>query len=72
MTVRSSARDRPLSETAKRAIRHTAEVDIGTWMFIAGAALAVLGGVTGYVLQYRDGDRRPPLHGIEHSGAVSE
>ena len=47
-------------------------MDIGTWVFIVGAALAVLGGVTGYVLQYRDGDRRPPLDGIEHSGAISE
>jgi hypothetical protein len=47
-------------------------VDIGTWIFIAAAALAVVGGVTGYVLQYRNGDRRPPLDGIEDSGAVSE
>jgi hypothetical protein len=42
------------------------------WIFIVGAALAVLGGVTGYVLQHRDGDRSPPLDGIEHSGAISE
>ena len=54
------------------AVSHTAEVDIGTWIFIVGAALAVLGGVAGYVLQYRDGDRRPPLDGIEDSGAISE
>ena len=60
--------DRP----PKPAISHTAGVDIGTWIFIVVAALAVLGGVTGYVLQYRDGDRRPPLDGIERSGAISE
>ncbi|MDT0353801.1 hypothetical protein [Pseudonocardia charpentierae] len=47
-------------------------MDIGTWIFIVGAGLAVLGGVTGYVLQNRDGDRRPPLDGIENSGAISE
>jgi len=47
-------------------------VDIGTWIFVVGAALATLGGITGYILQYRDGDRRPPLDGIEHSGAISE
>ena len=47
-------------------------VDIGTWIFVVGAALATLGGIIGYVLQYRDGDRRPPLDGIEQSGAISE
>lgn len=42
-------------------MRHTAEVDIWTWIFRVGAALVVLGGITGYVLQYRDGDRRPTV-----------
>jgi len=57
---------------AESAVGHTAVVDIGTWIFVVGAALATLGGITGYVLQYRDGDRRPPLDGIENSGAISE
>jgi hypothetical protein len=66
---------RPLSgkwSTARSPIRHPVDVDIGTWILIGGAALAVLGGIAGHVLQYRGGDRRPPLDGIEQSGAISE
>jgi hypothetical protein len=53
-------------------MRHSAAIDVGTWLFIVGAALAVLSGIAGHVLQYRSGDRRPPLDGMEKSGAVSE
>ena len=44
-------------------------MDIGTWIFVVGAALATLGGITGYVLQYRDGDRRPPTYSHHHVSA---